>query len=253
MRDGVSHRFPEEAFAHLVDLEDKHFWFRSRVRLITWALEHHFPNAQSLLDVGCGTAGVLESIRRARPTMRLVGADTSEQALRMAASRVDAEFVRADAVDLPFDDEFDVVGTFDVLEHVDDDAAALRQLASVLRPGGGLIATVPLYGWLWSRADDYGGHRRRYTTRAIESRVLSAGFSILRSTAWMTLLLPVVALSRIVERKKKHDAYDPTRELVISPTLNQALEAILAVENSAIRRGVSMPVGVSRLIVARRT
>jgi len=243
--------FPDEAFEHLADLEDGHFWFRTRARLLVWALQTYFPRARSVLDVGCGTGAVLNAIGRARPGLRLVGVDASEAALRIAAGRADAQFVRADATCLPFKDEFDVAGSFDVLEHIDDDRAALLELAAAVRPGGGVIVTVPQHEWLWGPADEYGRHRRRYTGSTIESRVQSAGLSIIRSTSWVSMLLPVVAISRARDRQLGRD-YDPTRELRLSRRANRLLETVLTLEHAAIRSGVSLPFGASRLIVARR-
>lgn len=244
--------FPEEAFARLSGVDNSHFWFRSRNRLIVWALREYFPGAASMLDVGCGTGTVLNAIRDAFPTMRLVGADVSAEALGIATKRVDAEFVQVEATDLPFKAEFDVVGTFDVLEHIDDDQAALAALAASVRSGGGLIVTVPQHKWLWSPADEYGRHRRRYERDEIETRVRSAGFSILRSTGWVCTLLPLVAASRLRDRRIR-TAYDPTRELRPSPFVNRTLQFALDLEGSAIRMGLSLPFGASRLVVARRS
>ena len=244
--------FPDEAFEHLADLEDGHFWFTSRARLIVWVLQKYFPGATSVLDVGCGTGAVLNAIGTARPGVRLVGVDASEAALRIASARTDAELVRAAATCLPFKSEFDVAGSFDVLEHIDGDYAALLALAAAVRPGGGVILTVPQHEWLWGPADEYGRHRRRYSRRTIESRVRSAGLSIIRSTSWVSVLLPVVAVSRHRDRKLGR-RYDPTRELRLSARSNRILETVLTLDHAAIKSGVSLPFGASRLIVARRS
>jgi SAM-dependent methyltransferase len=241
--------FPQEAFAHLAELEDGHFWFRSRNRLITWALSRYFPETETLLEVGCGTGVVLASLRRSFPSMRLVGADISGEALRVARERVDADFLEVDALQARFSEPFDVVSAFDVLEHIDDDEGALERLAAAARPRGGLLVTVPQYRWLWSAGDDYGRHRRRYTKREIDRKVERAGFEIVKSTAWVSTLLPVVALSRRRDRRTP-EAYDPTRELRVPRRLNRALELALDAELAVIRRGVSLPFGSSRLVIA---
>jgi SAM-dependent methyltransferase len=243
--------FPEEAFEHLAALEDGHFWFRSRSRLIVWALERHFPEAKSLLEVGTGSGVVLQAIRARYPSLELVGVDQSSEALRHAATRVDARLLELDAQDLPFDEEFDVVCAFDVLEHVDDDERALAELAAAARPRGGLLVTVPQYDWLWSQGDDYGRHRRRYTKRDLETTVERAGFTVVRSTAWVFSLLPVLAASRLWE-KRRRGRYDPKRELELPKPINRALEAILDAERLAIERGVTLPFGSSRLVVAEK-
>ena len=244
--------FPPEAFEHLAALEDDHFWFRSRNRLIVWALGHYFPTAETLLEIGCGTGVVLKAVRSEVPAMRLVGADQSAVAIGIARRRVEAEYVQFDAVKIPFRAEFDVVCAFDVLEHVDDDQTVLRELAAALHPGGGLLVTVPQHKWLWSAADDYGRHRRRYTKHEIETKIRSAGFAIVRSTGWMATLLPIMALTRVRDRTPAR-RYDPTRELRLPSALNRSFEAVLGVERVAIQRGLTFPFGASRLVVARKS
>lgn len=243
--------FPEEAFEHLARFEDGHFWFRSRNRLIVWALERHFPRARRLLEVGSGSGVVLAAIRERFPSLELVGVDRSSNAIRHAAARVDARFLQLDAGELAFDEEFDVGCAFDVLEHVDDDATALARLAAAIRPGGGLLVTVPQYEWLWSKADDYGGHRRRYTKRELEAKIGYAGFTVIRSTAWVFSLLPLLAVSRVWEARRRGN-YDPRRELDLPKPINRAFEAALNAERLAIAGGVNLPVGSSRLVVAKK-
>ena len=232
--------------------EEGHFWFRSRNRLIVWALEKYFPGAESLLEVGCGTGVVLMAIDRELPALRLVGADLSAEALGIARQRVTAEFVQFDATEIPFRAEFDVACALDVLEHVDDDQTALKELAAAVRPGGGVLVTVPQYQWLWSAADDYGRHRRRYTKDEIEGRIRSAGLTIARSTGWVFTLLPVMTLSRLRDRSAGTD-YDPMREFRLPGAVNRAFEAALDLERAGIQRGLTFPFGASRLVVARKS
>lgn len=243
--------FPQEAFARLHELEGRHFWFRSRNRLIVWALERYFPRARRILEVGCGTGVVLEAIRRRFPSVELVGADLSPEALRIARGRVDAQLVELDARAVAFRDEFDVVCAFDVLEHLDDDVAALARIGAAARPGGGVLVSVPQYEWLWSAADEYGRHRRRYTKRDLDQKVESAGLSIELSTAWVTTLLPLVAVSRLRDRRAG-PRYDPTKELRPPAAMNRGLELVLRAEVAAIGRGARLPFGTSRLVVAKR-
>ena len=156
--------FDRASFDHLARVEDASFWFRGRNKLIAWALERYFPTAGSLLEVGCGTGYVLAGLRRTLPGLRLAGAELYPEGLRYARERVPGvEFVQLDATNIPYDGEWDVVGAFDVLEHVEDDEAAIAGLTLAARPGGGVIVTVPQHASLWSSADDYARHVRRYT------------------------------------------------------------------------------------------
>ena len=110
--------------------------------------------------------------------------------------------------------------------------------------------TVPQYRWLWSAADDYGQHRRRYTKSEIDRKVQRAGFAIVRSTGWVMLPLPVLAVSRLRDRDAGVE-YDPCRELRVAGRANRVLEGVLTLEAWSIDRGLTLPFGASRLVVAR--
>jgi SAM-dependent methyltransferase len=248
-RAAAGNGFDPASFRLLAELESDSFWFRARSRLILWALERYFPAAEALLEVGCGTGFVLAGIRDARPRMRLAGADLYVEGLEHARRRVaDAAWYQLDATNVPFESEWDVVAAFDVLEHIPEDEDVLASLHRAVRPGGGLLVTVPQHPWLWSRADDYAHHVRRYRHRELQSKIARAGFRIERSTSFVSALLPAMWLSRLRDRRAG-DRYDPAREHAVS-RLSGVLEAVLDVERTAIERGISLPAGGSLLVVA---
>jgi SAM-dependent methyltransferase len=243
--------FDPAAFAHLAALEGHSFWFRARNRIIGWALEEYFPEAQRVLEVGCGTGFVLESLRARRPELELAGAELYAQGLRFARERVpDAAFYQLDATRIPFEAAWDVVGAFDVLEHVADDEAFLRGMHAASSPGGGILVTVPQHPSLWSVADDYAHHQRRYRRVELVEKVARAGFRITRITSFVSLLLPAMYLSRLLSRRAT--GYDPTQEHRTAQRL-PLLERLLDAERWAIRRGLSLPAGGSLLLVAHRS
>lgn len=243
--------FKPEYFADLARLEEGNFWFRARNRLIAWALRRYFPAMRSYLEVGCGTGFVLSGIASAFPDARLAGSEVFSAGLAFAAGRVPrASFMQMDGRHIPFVDEFDVIGAFDVIEHIEEDEAVLASMHGALRPGGGLLVSVPQHPWLWSAADDYACHVRRYTAAELHDKVRRAGFEILRSTSFVSLLLPAMLASR--RRGSAAKPFDPVDEFRISPATNRVLESVLALEIAAIRTGVSLPLGGSRLVVARR-
>ncbi len=239
-------------FAELARLEADNFWFRARNRLITWALARYFPAARSMLEVGCGTGFVLAGVAAARPTLRLTGSEAATEGLAFTAARVPgAALIQMDALGIPFREEFDVVAACDVIEHIEDDRAVLAELAAALAPGGGLLITVPQHPGLWSEFDVHAGHVRRYRAPELRERAAEAGFEIIRMTSFVTLLLPLMYLSRLAQRARK-ERYDPAAELRLAPWLNRALEAVLGVERGLIRAGVHMPAGGSLLLVGRK-
>ena len=247
------HGYDPAAFAQIVEFEDRSWWFRSRNRLIEQTVRQLFPQAASALEIGCGTGYTLGALRGALPGAALTGTELFEEGLRVARDRWPAvRLMQADARRLPFGAEFDLAGAFDVLEHIDDDVTALSELRRVLRPGGGLVATVPQHRWLWSAADDYAQHQRRYSRRELVARVQGAGFTVRLVTSFVTFPLPAMALSRITRRVKgqRLEDYDPWAEFRIPPLLNSAFELLATVERQAIARGVSLPAGGSLLVAA---
>jgi SAM-dependent methyltransferase len=243
--------FNPDAFRKLAAIEDGNYWFESRNRLILWALRRYFPNARSFFEMGVGTGFVLRALHRACPGIDLAGAELLPAGLEIARTRVPhATLWLADARDYPAGRSFDVVGTFDVLEHLDDDGAALRGLYAATRPGGGLLISVPQHPWLWSHKDEYSCHVRRYRRSELAKQVESAGFEIIRATSFVSLLLPIMALSR--QRKPHRHDFDGIPEFRVPALINACLKGCLGVERLLIQAGVSWPVGGSLFIVARR-
>ena len=239
-------------FAELARLEARNFWFRARNRLIAWAIARYFPGARNLLEVGCGTGFVLAGVAAAFPALRLSGSEAATAGLAFAAARAPgAELMQMDAQDIPFRDEFDVIGAFDVIEHIDEDRAVLAELRAAAAPGGGVLLTVPQHPALWSEFDARAGHVRRYRARELRRKVVEAGPEIVRMTSFVALLLPFMYLSRRAQRAPGAE-YDPLAELRVAPWLNRILEGALGAERTLISGGVNFPAGGSLLVVARR-
>lgn len=243
--------FEAEYFANLFELEAGSFWFRSRNQLLIWALRRYFPNAKSFLEIGCGTGFVLSGIRRAFPTLELYGSEIFSAGLSFAAQRLPAvELFQMDARRIPFRDEFDVIGAFDVLEHTREDEEVLAQMYQATAKHGGILVTVPHHPFLWSAVDTYSRHVRRYKTRELRTKIERAGFSIVRITSFVSLLLPMLIISRFRMRQSYTEA--DSSELNPGPFINATLERILDIERMIIRTGLSFPAGGSLLLVARR-
>lgn len=243
----------EYRYAELFEAESKHFWFRTRNRLLIWALGRHFPNAAKFLELGCGTGFVASGIRMAFPALAVSIGDVLVKGLTFARERLPGiSLFQLDACHLPFEAEFDVIGAFDMLEHIEKDEDVLSQMFQAVRPGGGIILTVPQHPFLWSRADDFSHHKRRYTRQELASKLKCAGFKPLQITSFMTLLLPALFLARSADRARNVD-FDPLAELRLNPTLNAMLTSVLGMECALIKGGASLPTGGSLLAVARRS
>jgi SAM-dependent methyltransferase len=242
--------FDPELFEPLAEVEEASFWFRARSRLIVSTVRQHFPGARSFFELGCGSGIVLAALHEAMPELRLVGGELYSEGLDIARRRLpDVELVKVDARALPYDAAFDVIGAFDVLEHIDDDENVLRQMVRAVRPGGGVFVLVPQHPWLWSTYDEMVEHRRRYTRGDLVAKARGAGVKVDHVTSFVTFLLPAMVLARMIDRLRGQT--DPLAHLKPG-TLNGALEWILDRERGLIARGASLPVGGTLMLVGHR-
>ena len=240
--------FDPEHFQRLAGYDDWYFWFVARRELLLWIATRAAGEVRAYLEIGCGTGGVLAAFADARPEWNVAGTEVLVEGLRRARAKAPRAFVfQADGGSLPFDRSIDMIGAFDVLEHIDDDRQALRELQQSLRAGGLLLLTVPQHPALWSGSDELAHHKRRYTRRELVGKVRESGFDIVYVTSFAMFLLPLMALSR---RRKPRD---PWREFEISRGLNALLLLLFRIELALIRHGIRMPFGGSLALLARKS
>jgi len=244
--------FNSEVFEGLYHAEKGNFWFRVRNEIIGWAMGRYFPAATQFLEIGCGTGFVLRNLESKFPHLSCAGSELQSRGLVCAKQRVKgASLWQMDARNIPFQQEFDVIGAFDVLEHIAEDQSVLAQMNKALAPGGGILLTVPQHPILWSAADGYAHHERRYRASELKQKVVDAGFRVTRSTSFVTFLLPFMVLSRLASRFSK-SAYDPQSELVLPRWLDWLFEGVMKLELVLIRAGLSLPLGGSLLLIAHK-
>ena len=242
--------FPEAAFKYLASAESSHWWFRARNSVIIWILRSSVYGIRSFLEVGCGTGFVISGIARAFPLLELEASEYFEDGLVFARQRLpQCRFRQLDATSMAEDNAYDCIGSFDVIEHIEADECVLSNFYRALRSGGFLLLTVPQHPWLWSAADDYAHHIRRYTSSELRRKVLSAGFRIEYCTSFVCLLLPLMALQRLSSRNQN---FNPEDEFKISPLLNASLYLVMQLELTLLRFGLRFPVGGSLLLLARK-
>ncbi|HTO03420.1 MAG TPA: methyltransferase domain-containing protein [Opitutus sp.] len=151
----------------------------------------------AILDAGCGTGGLIRRLEQRRASWQWTGIDLEPLACELARTRCAAEILQGSLGALPFEDNtFDAVVCSDVLYHLDDDVAALRELFRVLRPGGVAVINVPAHRWLWSYHDVTVHGRRRYDRVELREKLLATGFTSERLTHWNALPLPLVVIRR---------------------------------------------------------
>lgn len=243
--------YDDAFYPRLAALEARNFWFRARNRLLLRLLQRHGGAVRDYLEVGCGTGYVLSAVAARFPEWRTIGSELLGGSLGLVRGRVPgARLLRSDARALPFTASLDAIGAFDVLEHIDDDRGALRSLHGALRPGGIVVLSVPQHRWLWSRQDAAAHHVRRYARGELEARVREAGFAVLWSSSFNSLLLPLMALSRLLPEGRGE--FDPLRELALPRVVDALLHAVLVVEGWLLAAGLRLPAGGSRVVVARK-
>ena len=242
--------FPEEAFEYLASAESRHWWFLSRNQIIIWILKDKARGLVDFLEVGCGTGFVISGIAKAFPALVLEASEYFEDGLVYARQRLpQCRFRQLDATAMAVKNAYDCIGSFDVIEHIDADETVLSNFHRALHPGGFLLLTVPQHPWLWSGADDYAHHVRRYTVKELRRKVLYAGFRIEYCTSFVSLLLPLMALQRLSSRNQSYNPYD---EFKIGPLLNAALYLVMQLELALLRLGLRFPAGGSLLLLARK-
>jgi SAM-dependent methyltransferase len=238
-------------YRELYELEDRHWWFRSR-RTIVWALLRRagprpFPR---ILDAGCGTGRNLVEFGHLGESE---GVDISPKAVEFCRRRGLEAVRQAPLEELPFEDgRFDLILATDVIEHLADDRRSLAELRRVAAPGAQLVVTVPAYSWLWSQHDVSHHHRRRYTARRLDRLMTASGWEPQVRTYFFTALFPAVAAVRMLSRLRRGG--EGRSDLSLGPAaMNRLLELPSRAEAKLIERGVRLPAGVSigMLCVAR--
>jgi SAM-dependent methyltransferase len=185
----------------------------------------------------------------------VVGLELWLDGLRYARSRSGATLVQADIRNSPFGQPFDLVGMFDVLEHIPEDQETLRLAHISLRPGGKLLLTVPAHQSLWSYFDEAAGHCRRYSWDGIRQKLESAGFKVEFLSEFMACIFPLVWSYRKLSgfRKKSNSSMQLTsEEFRVLPVVNGLLTGILSLEAKWVSRSHTLPIGTSLLAVARK-
>jgi SAM-dependent methyltransferase len=230
--------------------EGRHWWYRGRRRVIERVIAGlELPARPRILDAGCGSGrNMVELARRGAVT----GIEVSDASVSLARERGAGEVISGSVLEMPFaSDSFDLATCLDVIEHLEDDLAALRELRRVVAPGGSLLVTVPAYQWLWSGHDEVNHHFRRYTRSSLRRVAEEAGWTQARSTHFNSLLLPVAVLLRVLDRFSRKTT-ESSLDLWVPPEpLNWLLERPLLLEASLIGHGGRIPAGLSLLAVFR--
>lgn len=241
------------------DVDGSHWWFEGRRQVVDAVMARHLPHRApgdperpEIVDIGCGSGAML---RMLHGFGHVTGLEMFEDAVTWCRTQygdfADIELARIPD-DLPDDGRYDVACAFDVVEHIEDDRAAVARIHDLVRPGGLFVSAVPAFPSLWGDTDVLSHHFRRYRRGPYCDLMRGAGFEVERATYFNTWLFPPAAAVRWGKRLVRRPGRTPQADLDL-PTgrLDRVLTAIFASERHVVTRW-SMPVGVSLLVVARR-
>lgn len=231
--------------------EEKHFWFITRKQRIINIFKQYVQPHEEILEVGAGTGNVSRSLQKAGYTISV--GEMHLNGLRYAKRYGIENCYQFDLFDPPFSEHFDVIGLFDVLEHLQEDVLAMKRIHSMLKPDGRVILTVPAHQWLWNRDDAVAAHKRRYTAKSLKIVMEKSGFKVLHARYFFVSILPLLFLRRIVNadnksivQKKEYD-----QKIKINRLTNFILLKISMLENW-LEHWLPNLAGGSIILVARK-
>jgi 2-polyprenyl-3-methyl-5-hydroxy-6-metoxy-1,4-benzoquinol methylase len=244
--------------------ERTNWWFTARERILLDVMRREVPSVRAsidaahdartadnarvrLLDIGCGGGGFLETVSRFG---NVTGLDASIDAVAFARTRGITVLLGQLPHDVPLGNgAFDVVTMLDVLEHIENDRAALHSAMNLLVPGGFVVITVPAYPFLWSFHDTVNGHKRRYTRGELGERLAECGLVVRKLSYFNSFLFPPIAAVRVLRKLtgQRQTADSP----VVPRPANFVLDQVFGAERWLLRRA-SLPFGVSILALAQK-
>jgi ubiquinone/menaquinone biosynthesis C-methylase UbiE len=236
-----------EYFDVMASFSQVHWWYRNRA---AWVTEQLAGTGGTGLDVGCGTGGSIAALEAAGCSIA-VGSDLSRYALNSAQRLGRRRLFCSVAEALPVaTDAVRCLTSMDVLEHLDDDLAAVKEYVRCIQPGGRILLMCPAYPWLFSDHDRWAEHRRRYTVGSLRQLGLAAGLEVERSTYLYSFLVPAAfLLRRTALRHLKRSPSDESTSFV-HPALNRVLYALSSLERRWGRRH-RIPFGLTAMVIGR--
>lgn len=234
-------------YQHMAEMDQRHWWYRARREVLAAliAREANPPADAQILEIGCGTGHNLEMLGKFG---RVDALELDDEARSLAEKRLGRSVMSAPLPKLAGvpQKHYDLVGAFDVIEHIDDDSAALASIAKRLKPGGKFVMTVPAHQWMWSAHDVANHHKRRYSKKGLRQLIDASPMKLDRIGYFNSLLFPLAVAERLASKARgKEDA-----NLSLPPSaINKAFETAFAAERHLVAR-LPMTPGLSLFAVA---
>jgi SAM-dependent methyltransferase len=237
-------------YQQMAELDERHWWYRARREILAALIrrEARPPAKARILEIGCGTGHNLAMLGQFG---KIDALELDDEARAVAEKRLGRKVMGAPLPELAGvkDRHYDLIGAFDVIEHIEDDRAAIAAIAAKLKPGGKLVMTVPAHQWMWSAHDTVNHHKRRYSKRALKALIEGSPLKLDKLGYFNSLLFPLAIVDRLaakVRGKEDADLKLPSRPL------NSALERAFRAERHLVGR-LPLPPGLSLFAVASAT
>jgi SAM-dependent methyltransferase len=234
-------------YQQMAELDERHWWYRARREILAALIrrEARLSANAEILEIGCGTGHNLAMLEKFG---HVQGLELDGEARALAEKRLGRTVMSAPLPELAGvpDRHYDLIGAFDVIEHIDDDRAALASISTKLKPGGKFVMAVPAHQWMWSAHDVVNHHKRRYSKRRLKQLIESSPLKLDKIGYFNSLLFPIAVAQRAVSKLRgKEDA-----DVTLPPALlNAALETVFAAERYVVGR-LPLPPGLSLFAVA---
>ncbi|RJG02922.1 class I SAM-dependent methyltransferase [Noviherbaspirillum sedimenti] len=249
--------YPDSGF----DLTDKNaessFWVSSRNRLFKGIVQRHLaPTGKTkFLEIGCGTGDFIHQIAQ-NENLEITGSEIYLKGLVYAKKNLpNVDFVQFDVTQGKIGEQFHIITAFDVIEHIENDGAALSNMSQMLNRDGVLIISVPQHMFLWSKLDEIVKHKRRYSRRELVRKLKENGFEISYATSFVFILFPLMLISRLFDKGRDQS---PSAEKALekrvkfSDSLNVIFDLFMRIDEFLIGFGASLPFGGTLVIVAKK-
>ena len=234
-------------YQQMAELDDRHWWYRARRRILAELIrrEVRLPVDGRILEIGCGTGHNLQMLSGFG---HVDGLELDDEAAALSEKRLGRGIIRSPLPELAEvrDRHYDLVGAFDVIEHIDDDAAALGSIATKLKPGGKFVMTVPAHQWMWTAHDVVNHHKRRYSKGRLKALFERSPMKLDKIGYFNSLLFPLAVAERAASKLRGRE--DADVKLPPAP-LNATLESIFRAERYLVGR-LPLPPGLSLFAVA---
>lgn len=237
-------------YQQMAELDQRHWWYRARRQIIADLIERQgdLPSGAKILEIGCGTGHNLSMLAGFG---HVEGLELDEEARAISEKRLGRKVMSSplpELADVP-DRHYDLIGAFDVIEHIEDDKAALASIATKLKPGAKFLMTVPAHQWMWTAHDVANHHKRRYSKRRLRQLVEGSPLKLERLGYFNSFLFPLAVAERTASKLRRKENADV--KLPPAP-LNAMLEKVFAAERHFVGR-LPLPPGLSLFAIASAT